>query len=314
MDGQVRQQLTDFPVLFGMTLIDPDSRYLLLSRYQEYCECDIRYPKLYGVYDLQEGTLTHYPVDLVREYRGEGDFVADRRGFFYARPDEGVAEPKSDWASRVQIDGFVHGASFSRDHRYLFMAVGRHEQQRDLDLLLYDLEAGQVIKRLPGVVQGTVPISELYDTPVPISFTDDGRQVTFAMRESDDSLSEKRWRYDWETGGVTVWEPPVEKDAWSGYDASDDGMYQLYWNGGLFRGDVFLGEWPERGVWIPGSHQFAYAKSEPNGFPTKTLYVYDADRREERALAAGMPESLRVIGSSQDGKWLYVQTEHDLPQ
>lgn len=57
MDGQVRQQLTDFPVLFGMTLIDPDSRYLLLSRYQEYCECDIRYPKLYGVYVFTENKV-----------------------------------------------------------------------------------------------------------------------------------------------------------------------------------------------------------------------------------------------------------------
>lgn len=312
LDGGKREKLTNFSVSYGMTFADPESRYLLLSRSQQFCECDARYPRLYALYDVQQGNLTHYPVELVKHYKGNGDFVADRRGFFYAWPDEGGEMPPSEWATRVQIDAYVHGASLSHDRRHLLMAVGAAEQQQDLDLLIYDLDAGKVEQRLPGALQGTIPRSELDDSPLTVTFTDDGRQAAFSLRKNDQDLSEKRFRYDWKTGTVIDWNPPVPEDAWSGYLQSDDGMYQLYWNGGLYQGSQFLMEWSGNGVWIPRTHQFAYVRREAGGAHTQSLHLYDADRREERLLAAGLPRSLEVIGASEDGKWLYVRTEHEL--
>lgn len=311
-DGGEREPLTRFSVFYNMSFLDPDSRYLLLSRYQQYCECDARYPQLYSLYDLAEGKLAHYPVELVRNYRGYGDFVADRRGFFYAWPGDGAEVPHSEWATRVQLDAYVHGAGFSRDRRHLLMAVGEKEQQQDLDLLVYDLEAGKVVQRLAGAVQGTIPKSELDGSLLPVAFQDDGQHVTFAMREPGHDLLERRLRYDWKTGAVSDWNPPVPNYAWSGYMQSDDGKYRLYWNAGLFEGERYVAEWPGDGVWIPGTHQLAFVKWDEADARTKSLYLYDADLREERLLAAGLPWNLELLGASPDGKWVYVASNGEL--
>ncbi|MDH4616637.1 hypothetical protein [Brevibacillus sp. AY1] len=314
-DGKEREKLTDFTTYYVTEMLDAEARFFLLSRNQRYCECDAIYPKLFSVYDSNTDTITRYPVDLAKHYRGEGNFIADRRGFFYAKPDDGVTVPESEFATGVRVDGYVHGASFSLDRTRLLMAVGGAEQKKDLDLIVYDLEAGIEERRLPGVIRGTIPTSEMDGSILTISFADDGRQATFFMRKNEQELIELRYRYDWKTGTVSDWNPPVPADAWSGYTQTDDGMYQMYPNAGIFKGSEAVLEFLGDGLWIPGSHQFVYTQYEDSSegqVDTQSLYMFDADRKQERVLSTGLPASSFLIGASKDGNWLYLYSSRDL--
>jgi hypothetical protein len=205
--------------------------------------------------------------------------------------------------------------SFSYDRKYVLMAVGAPEQKKDLDLVIYDLEKGTE-RSMAGAVKGTIPTSEADGVVLPVRFDDDGRYATFIMRESEESLVEIRQRYDWETGKVVNWDPPVPKDSRSGYVQSDDRLYQMYWNAGLFKGSTFILESNGTGVWIPGTYQFVYTKWEGSGTDgssfTQSLRLFDADRKQESVLFAGLPSGLEVIGASEDGKWLYVISDKEL--
>ncbi|MED4581821.1 hypothetical protein P9578_03400 [Brevibacillus choshinensis] len=315
LDGAQKEKLTAFTApYFVSNVLDNEHRFLLTYRYRQYCECDARYIPLYAVYDLNKKELIRYPIELTVNYRGKGAFVADRRGFFYAKPEKGVQVPESEWTVPVDVKGFVHGASFSHDRRYVLMAVGAAEQQKNLDLVITDLETGSE-RRMPGVVKGTIPTSESDGVILPVTFDDDGRYATFMMRENADSLNEIRQRYDWKAEKVISWNPPVAQDSWSGYYQSDDGKYQMYFNGGLYQGTNPIREFERWGIWIPGTHLLGYAKWEEGkeGKPsTESLIIFDADQRQERVILDGLHHGFGVFGASQDGKWLFVQSEQDL--
>ncbi len=314
LDGARKEKLSAFtaPYLVSHAL-DRENRFLLAYRYREFCECDAPHIPLYAIYDVNQKELVRYPVLLTVNYRG-GDFVADRRGFFYAKPEGEGQLPESEWATPVKVKSFVHGASFSHNRRYVLMAVGAAEQKNDLDLVIRDLETGGE-QRLPGAVRGTIPTSEADGSILPVTFDDDGRYATFIMRENPDSLTEVRQRYDWKTEKVISWNPPVAQDSWSGYSQSDDGKYQMYYNGGLYQGAKLITELERSGMWVPGTHLLVYAKWEDGkeGKPsTESLRLYDADQRRERVILEGLPHGVGVIGASSDGKWLLVQSEQDL--
>jgi hypothetical protein len=315
LDGARKERLSAFTApYFVSNVLDNERRFLLAYRYRQYCECDARHIPLYAVYVLNKKELIRYPIELTVNYRGKGAFVADRRGFFYAKPEKRVQVPESEWTVPVNVKGFVHGASFSHNRRFVLMAVGAAEQKKDLDLVIADLETGKE-QRLPGAVKGTIPTSEADGAILPVTFDDDGRYATFIMRENSDSLNEIRQRYDWKTEKVTSWNPPVAQDSWSGYYQSDDGKYQMYFNGGLYQGANKIGEFERTGIWVPGTHLIAYAKWEEGkeGKPsTQSLRVFDADQRQERVILEGLPTGFGVFGASQDGKGLLVQSEHDI--
>lgn len=315
LDGKEQEKITDWKVRYSTTILDEDARFFLMSRFARYCECDARYPKLYWLYDNQTKQLTSYPGELLEHYQGEGEFVADRRGFFFATPPAGAEVPSSDTATAVKVDGYVYGASFSKDRQRLLMAVGTAEQRNDLDFVVYDLEAGKIERRLPGVMQGVVATSEVDDSLVTVRFADDGQQVTFAMRESDMSYTEKRYRLDWKTGTVSDWNPPVPADSWAGYAASDDGMYQMYLTAGLFKGSEAVADYLGQGFWLPGSHQYVYVKWESTNDRQDSflsLHLFDADRKQNRVLRTGLPSTFDLLGVSRDGNWLYVSSDRDL--
>lgn len=315
VDGKEREKLTDFSIRYGVEILDAEARYFLLNRSERYCECDGLYPQFFAVYDSNVDTITDYPVDLTKSYRGEGDFIADRRGFFYTKPEKGVVVPESESATAVKVDEYVHGASFSLDRQRLLMAVGSVEQKMDLDLIVYDLESGKVERRLPGVIRGTIPTSEMDGSNRTVLFADDGRQATFFMRKNEQEMIELRYRYDWKTGTVSDWNPPVPADAWSGYTQTDDRMYQMYPNAGIYKGSEAVLEFQGDGLWIPGSHQFVYTKLEDSSegqVSTQSIHMFDADRKQERVLSTGLPASSFLIGASKDGNWLYMYSSHDL--
>lgn len=315
LDGSLKEKLSAFTAPYIVTrVLDREHRFLLAYRYREFCECDAPHIPLYAVYDLNQKELIRYPVPLTVNYRGKGEFVADRRGFFYAKPEGDVQVSVSEWTTPVNVKGFVHGASFSHDDRYVLMAVGTEKHQKDLDLVIMDLETGRE-QRLPGAVKGTIPTSEADGSILPVTFDDDGRFATFIMRENADSLTEIRQRYDWKAKKVVSWNPPVAQDVWSGYTQSDDGKYQMYFNGGLYQGTELVTELERSGIWVPGTHLLAYTKWEEGkeGKPsTESLRIFDVDQREERVILEGLPHGFGIIGASSDGKWLLVQSEQDL--
>lgn len=315
LDGKEQEKITDWKVRYSTTILDEDARYFLMSRFARYCECDARYPKLYWLYDNQTKQLISYPGELLDHYQGEGEFVADRRGFFFASPPAGTEVPPSETAATVKVDGYVYGASFSKDRQRLLMAIGTAEQRKDLDFVVYDLEAGKIELRLPGVMQGVVASSEVDDSLVTVRFADDGQQVTFAMREHEGSYLEKRYRLDWKTGTVSDWNPPVPADSWAGYAASDDGMYQMYLTAGLFKGSEAVADYLGQGYWLPGSHQYVYVKWESTNDRQDSflsLHLFDADRKQHRVLRTGLPSTFDLLGVSRDGNWLYVSSDRDL--
>lgn len=315
LDGKVREQISGYPGSYHSdSFLDPEQRYLLLRRYTEYCECDARHPLLYGIYDRQTNELTRYPVELTTSYRGEGAFVADRRGFFYAAPQEGQNMPVSETAVPVEIGEFVHGADFSHDRKKLIMAVGPKDQEQNLDLLLLNLETGEK-QRLTGALKGFVPIDEMYGDVIPISFDDDGRQFTFAMRQSRSSFDQLRYRYDWKTEKVSAWNPPVPRDAWAGYTQTDDGMYQMYWNAGLFKGKEHLMDFQGEGLWLPNSHRYLFARHKENAeghAVAMDIMAFDADQRKTDTLITDLSFGISFIGASADSQWLYLLSSGDL--
>lgn len=312
VDGKARERLTDFSVMKNMEFLDADaeSRYILLSRFTNYCECDAFYEKLYSVYDLKSHTAVPYPVELTDKYRGVGEFMADRRGFFYALPKKGTEVLTSEFAMKISVDGYVHGASFSHDYKQLLMAVGKADQKQDLDLAVFDVDAGTE-KRFPGIIKGWVPTSEWDGEVVPVSFEDDGAFVTFAMRKAEQSLEEVRQRFEWKSGKVTSWSPPVPADHWSGFIPSDDGVYHYYWNAGLYQGATQLLQPSGEGKWIPGTHHFLFAEAAKDGEGME-LFWFDADRKQKKLLVSGLSYGFSLLGASKDGQWLYVSTDRPL--
>lgn len=313
-DGSKKEPLTRFTEPYHtFRLLGEDGRYLMLSRFREYCECDAGYEQMYAIYDRQEKRLVPYPFPLKTEYRGPGRFYADKRGFFYAAP-EGAKLPEPEHAVAVRLSPYVHGASFSRDRQYLLLAVGREQQTGDFDLVIRHLETGRE-QRIPRALGGQAPENVLTGGPMPVQFHDDGVSVYFAMQHPSE-FRELRYRYTWKEQRVTAWQPSIPPDAWSGFTASDDGLYQLYPNGGLFRGEQSIDPQLSFGHWLPGTHQFVYTALDEQA-PDSSRYreqilLYDADRRTTRTIVKALYLDTQIVGISPDGKWIYVQTAADL--
>ncbi|MGC5327210.1 hypothetical protein [Brevibacillus sp. SYSU BS000544] len=305
-DGKRAEQVTneEEPYHWNQVGLGND-RYALLYRYTKYCECDAIYPKLHAVYDFETDQLTKYPVELMTHYLGEGEFFADTRGFFYHKPAKGVTMPASDTVTKIKMDGFVHGANFSKKRTHLFLAVGTKEQQKDYDLVIIEL-ATQKQTRIPQALKGEVPHSEVSDAEIGSSFYDDGENVYFAMRNHEE-YKENRYQYSWKTNQVTAWNPPVEPEQWSGFISSEDRVYQIYWNGGLYKGTERILEMPFSEHWLGSTHKLVMSIPPDNleRAPIKKagLHLYDVDTGESRQI---LQTAHPVLGTSKDGKWIYL--------
>lgn len=313
VDGSRAEQMTNGQEpYFWQTIGQLNDRYMLLFRYTQYCECDANYPKLYAIHDLQTGQLTKYPVELMTHYWGEGEFYADTRGFFYHKPAKGVTMPASETVKEIKIDGFVHGANFNKNRTHLFLAVGTKEQKKDYDLVILELATNKQARITNGLVGG-VPHSELSGAESGVVFYDDGNAVYFSMREADD-FTEIRYQYNWKTNKITAWNPPVEPEAWSGFVSSEDGVYQLYWNGGLYNGTKQILPTPFSEHWIGDTHRIVMSippeTAELAPIKKAGLHVYDVDTGEAKQL---LQKPARVLGTSKDGQWIYLEITGPFP-
>lgn len=312
-DGKRAEQMTngEEPYYWNQVGLG-DDRYGLLFRYTKYCECDANYPKLYAIYDFETDQLTKYPVELMTHYLGEGEFYADTRGFFYHEPAKGVTIPASDTVIKIKVDGFVHGGNFSKNRTHLFLAVGTREQQKDYDLVILEL-ASKKQTRIPKALKGDVPLSELSGSEIGTSFYDDGENVYFIMR-SHEEYKEIRYQYNWKTNQVTTWNPPVAPDHWSGFVSSEDRMYQIYWNAGLYKDKERLLEMPFSEHWLGSTHKIVMSIPPENleNAPIKKagLHLYDVDTGEAKQILQASPH---ILGTSKDGKWIYLSVIGPFP-
>lgn len=311
-DGSATEQLTSFDQPYvTMDWQDEAQRYLLVSRFQRYCECDADYERIYALYDTKTKQLTRYPVELMQSYQGKGAFFADTRGFFYAKPeDASVPLPASETAVPLLFDDYVYGSGFSKDRAYVFLALGQDGQNADLDLVILNLATGEE-QRFPHALQGNIIESEVNTSKLPVTFADDGTRVTFVMQDKQ-AFKELRYQYDWKSKTVRAWQPPVAEDSWSGYTASSDNRYQLYANAGLYRGDTLISEEIREGVWLNGTHRFAYLEldrqTSEDAPLTQSLHFYDADTNRTQQIAGTLWIDTSIVGTSQDGQWIYLQT------
>jgi hypothetical protein len=257
-DGRV-EKLSTLSEPFNFQSLS-DSDYMLASQFLEYCECDQTLPKLNSIYDVMLDEMTTYPVPLMTQYKGQGDFTVDTRGFFYEQPKTAVNVPLSPSAVRIHIDGYVHGAALSHDRKHVLLAVGKETQERDLDFVIYNIGTKEAL-RMSKSLLGRVPESQVSSAKIPVDFQDDGASV-YTYMYNNQSLGLTEYRYAWKTGKLEQWKSPVADHAWSGFLASDDSSYRFYYDGGLYRGSKKI-QLPDRvfpRLWLHGTHIFAYTK------------------------------------------------------
>lgn len=319
VDGKQREQLTSFAQPFDFRENDLSAgRYLHLGRVQRYCQCDAMYPRLHALYDLQEKKVVPYPIDLMQTYRGEGAFYADPvRGVFYAKAPDGVAVPTSDTVSNVQVDGYVFGASFSQDRAFVLLAVGANrEQKSDYTFLLHSL-TGAVRDRKLDVLPGGVPLNQASGGEMPIRFEDDGERV-YVLLTKPNTNEMQRYLYNWGTGKGQVLSWKGEgSDPWFGFKRSSDGLYTLYTDGRVVKGEQEVAKEMNlyNSIWLPGTHSlitFDYESEGADEFHRLQLKRFDVETKQYSTIAVQLLNSTQLIGASEDGKWLYVSSSGKL--
>ena len=240
IDGQKREKLTDFTEPYNMVPLDELNKNILLSRASHYCECDGVGLMFYSVYELEQKKVTHYPLDIqiTTNYRGSGSFIADSRGFFFEQPIEGLAYPASDSSHSFQLDKFVFGASFSKDHETIILALGDLDQTEDFDLMIISLDDNKQ-QRYPGVIRGHIPEDQAFGTILPITFRDDGTNIYFHTMNKE-TYQEINFYYEWDGEKVIEWQPPAGVSGWTFFTQSSDNEFRLYANGGLYKNNQFV--------------------------------------------------------------------------
>ncbi|MFD0697881.1 stalk domain-containing protein [Paenibacillus sp. GCM10027628] len=316
-DGKSRELLMEEDDLYSFSKLDQEDRYFLGTRPAEYCECDAVLKKLSAILDVQDKKLIRYPVQIQTTYRGSGDFVADRRGFFYTQPPADVKVPRSDSAQAIHVNGYVHGASFSKDHKQLFMAVGTEDQENNISIMIYNLD-DKKLKVLADKLYGSLPVDQGFGRRMPVQFADDGECVYFVLNELD-PYRELRYMYSKKEDRIQTWKPPVDESGWSGFLATDDSIYRYYYNAGLYRGErrtSGIDVISSPGVWLSGTHQMAFFEynysNKDNRQYTNNIQLLDADTLQHTAIYQGIYYDSQLIGSSKDGKWLYVNARAPL--
>ncbi len=67
------------------------------------------------------------------------------------------------------------------------------------------------------------------------------------------------------------------------------------------------------GYWLPGTHVFVYLEHLPTeGFQKLQINRFDADQKKKTTIMTDLPFGVELIGTSPDGKWIYLQSHADL--
>ncbi|MFE5324656.1 hypothetical protein ACFQ88_39060 [Paenibacillus sp. NPDC056579] len=302
LDGKIKEKLSSFDKPYMLrSVMDPG--YIAAVQFAQYCECDAPSSKLYDLFSLKDRTFVSYPVELYDSYTGEGNFDVDSRGFFYSNP-KGLPIPQSASVNNITIDGMIFGTGISKDRRHVFIAKGTKDQKTDFDLAIINLDNGKqdVFEK---AMKGYPPANQVSSRDTPIVFRDDGKLVIFTM-ENREPWGYVNYAFDWGSRTVTPWKSPTGVDDWSGANMSSDGVYQLNGDGHIYKNGVKQnGPKPiMHGIWVNGTHSMILFENKGNN--TKELLLYDADSGKMALTNISLRHDQYVIGSSEDGKWLYV--------
>jgi hypothetical protein len=311
-DGKQRELLSTVNDMYSLSMLGNQDRFFMALRTGPYCECDAYLEGLYALYDQSNKQLIRYPVHLYTTYVGKGDFVMDRRGFFYEQPSDGVQVPQSDSAKRIQVKGYVHGANISKDGNYVLMAIGEETQEKDFSIAMYSLE-NEKLQVLAEKVAGWAPNDPAMGWRLPIQFMDDGEQVYFVLQERGTS-QEVRYAYSWNAGTIQDWNPPIPKTSWSDYSGTSDHVFQSFLNDGIYRDKNLIIDAQKLQMadkhWLNNTHSMAYLsynfENRTNMQFTTSLHLFNADNLEQKTLYTGLHTESRLLGSSPDGQWIYV--------
>jgi hypothetical protein len=314
VDGKSQEQLTDFTEPYTIEPLDEFNEHLLLSRSSHYCGCDALYPVYYSAFDRPFNKRTVYPIEiqLSKNYQGGGSFIADSRGFFFELPPKNIEVPQSDTAHYIQLKDFIFGASFSKNHEELILAVGKKEQLDNYDLLIVNLKSNK-LQLYPHVIKGNTPEDQAFGRILPFTFKDDGKRIYFNASDWG-THKDLNYYYDWDTKKVITWSPPKEVTGWTGFTESSDGLFLLYANGGLFKNGEqldtkFMIENYYGGIWIPDSHLYLVLDR-----PTQrnTLVFLDSDTLTLMPFMDKLPSDPQLYSVSSDGKWLTLSMRGSL--
>lgn len=319
LDQSSMQKLTSLDKPYGITQLDHEGRYLLLSRNSTICDCDRTPIEYFSVYDTTTTKRIDYPIvtQLAIKYRGSGSFVADRRGFFYEIPsDPTVQVPMSDTAIAFKLPDFVYGAAFSKDGKTIIAVTGPKEQGMDtkLDMRLIDVSTRKEML-LKQVIRGRNYQSQVSDMLFPISFIDDGKDVYFTLLNPNPNKHEEmRYKLNWKLSQISEWDTPVLPTEEAAFQPSDDGRYQIYLNYGLYSSanakqsimldGKLIDLWG--GMWIPNTHDYVSLTPKNN---YASITVFHADTLEETYYNNILMTNPWIQTASTDGKWLYVTVE-----
>lgn len=284
LDGKQREMMTGFDQPFFFDFLD-DNSTLLVSRPMEYAQSDAPARKLYYTYDTKKKMRKSYPVDLQRSYHGEGEFIADSRGFFFTKPSFDIAYPKSDTATEIKVEGYVHGAAFTSDHSKVLMLVGDSaESNGEFELVIHDVKSGQQ-ERVGQKVAGNAPTSQVSDARIPVVFHQEGDDMYFDMQKPE--------------GGQVFYQFNLASKSLSTMADAKPGTPDV-----------------PKGIRIKDTQLMAVSEIDPKADAKSTsraqLKLYDADQKTYRTIVAGLPDGTEVLGSSDDGKWIYVSTNGNL--
>lgn len=314
IDGKKQEQLTSFTEPYTIEPLDERNEHLLLSRPSHYCGCDTLYPAYYSVLDTAASQHTVYPlaIQLSKNYQGAGAFIADSRGFFFEQPAKNIEAPQSNTAHYIQLADFVFGASFSKNHENLILAVGKKEQKDNYDLLILNLKSNKQ-QRYPHVIKGNTPEDQAYGRILPFVFKDDGKRVYFNATDWG-THKDLNYYYEWDTKKLIPWSPPTEVTGWTGFTESSDGSFRLYANGGLFKNGqhqetTFMIQNYTGGIWLPNTH--LYVVPERIG-DDKAIVFLNADTLAFKPLINNLPSDPLLHSVSSDGNWLTVSMQDQL--
>lgn len=321
VDGTKREKLTDWKDSFAYApVLGHNPRYAIVQRFMQYCECDADHERMMKLYDLQEKKLTSYSQEIATTYQGPGEFIADRRGFFYSLPEAGANYPGGSEAVKMKVDGYIWGASWSKDGKHVIMAVSSSKDQtKDLDLVFWNSDTDAQTRK-KGLLKGGVPLSDLDGSMLPVEFKDDGAFLYTTLLDSE-PYKAMRYRYEWKSGKLSEWKLPFpDENWWVDFLDSGDGQYRLYSNGQLFKNEKLVDDkaphaYSLHNSWLKGTHKLAvieYDQKDPKK-PYNYLALYDADTRKRDRIIERLPDGTNLVGVSSDGKWIYLQTSEQLP-
>ncbi len=318
VDGTTVEQVSSWEETNNATSII-DDQTIILANPLEYVCCHVQLPHAFYVYNFLTEEKTEYPHEEIKYYNvmtnyvGSSPFMANKTGFFYAKTEASSAN-ESNNDVEIDVNGFIHGAVFSKNKEHIIMVIGdSKEDVTDLKLAIYSIEENKVVNP-ETTLAGEVPLGVAYGYKYPVSIYDNGEVVTITMMNEEDRIY---YDYSWENQDTTIKSFPFEAELYDNilFSESDDRKYQLYWGYGIYSGEHKIADQGDENkiadqydlFWVKNAHYLVYLENNMDEDVVK-LMLYDVDQDEQQTLLTmkqqGYYNEVHVIGVTEE--WIYL--------